>query len=113
MEEDENEKEEEKEEESDDDAGEEDYEESDDAADEDDNEDESVAVTSEMFAEWSRGATKKSPAALKHLLLAFRAIVRSDETAASCRYRVDSRKGKAGMCSPKIFMQYDSLQTTC
>lgn len=60
-----------------------------------DENDESIAVTLPMLREWITAANKKSPAAWKKMLLAFRSIVRSDEPAKTkFTYRVESSKGK-------------------
>lgn len=76
-----------------------------DADEEDDDEDmeensdvdgnqESIAVTMPMLKEWITAANKKSPAAWKKMLLAFRSIVRSDEPEKTkFTYRVESSKG--------------------
>jgi nucleolar complex protein 2 len=56
--------------------------------------DESEVVTMAMLNEWSAAASRKSPAAWKKLLLAFRSIVRSDdESEKRFTYRVESSKG--------------------
>lgn len=57
--------------------------------------DKSTLVTYAMLKEWSAAANKKSPAAWKKMLLAFRSIVRSDEPSKTkFTYRVESSKGK-------------------
>lgn len=65
-------------------------------ADENDDEnDTSINVTLPMLKEWIVAANKKSPAAWKKMLLAFRSIVRSDEPGKTqFTYRVESSKGK-------------------
>ncbi|KAL0095345.1 Noc2p family-domain-containing protein [Phycomyces blakesleeanus] len=56
-------------------------------------EDDSQVVTREMLEEWSAAADKKSPEAFKKMLMAFRAIARSDEdTEIQYTYRVNSNK---------------------
>lgn len=63
--------------------------------DEEDNEDDdSILVTSAMLKEWTAAANKKSPAAWKKMLMAFRAFVRSDEASnTKFTYRVENSKG--------------------
>lgn len=59
-----------------------------------DQDDTSTLVTYAMLKEWSAAANKKSPAAWKKMLLAFRSIVRSDEPQkTNFTYRVESSKG--------------------
>lgn len=59
-----------------------------------DENDDSILVTSELLNEWSAAANKKTPAAWKKMLMAFRSIVRSDEeTPTKFTYRVESSKG--------------------
>lgn len=62
------------------------------ASESEDAEDDSQVVSSDMLASWCNDAAKKSPGALKHLLLAFRAVARSDDGPNT--YRVQSSKGE-------------------
>lgn len=65
-----------------------------DGDEDEDEEDTSQLVTKEMLKEWTAEAARRSPKALKHLLLAFRAIVRSDlEANEEYTYRVASHRG--------------------
>jgi hypothetical protein len=62
-----------------------------DQADEDDD---SILVTAAMLKEWTTAANRKSPAAWKKMLMAFRSFVRSDEASKTkFTYRVESSKG--------------------
>jgi nucleolar complex protein 2 len=73
-----------------------DEEEEDDGMEEDevDEDDDSILVTAEMLKEWTVAANKKSPAAWKKMLMAFRSFVRSDEASKTkFTYRVESSKG--------------------
>ncbi|KAI9322168.1 Noc2p family-domain-containing protein [Dichotomocladium elegans] len=61
----------------------------------DEHEDNSTAVTNEMLSRWADEANKKSPEALKQLLLAFRSIARSEEeTEFTYRHIVLTKKAK-------------------
>ncbi|KAI7885576.1 Noc2-domain-containing protein, partial [Lichtheimia hyalospora FSU 10163] len=66
----------------------------DDDMEEDEDEDSNATiVTKEMLDEWIKGAQAKSPDALKHLLMAFRSITRSDDgTDTQMSYRVTNHK---------------------
>ena len=72
----------------------------DDDMEEDEDEDSNATiVTKEMLDEWIKGAQAKSPDALKHLLMAFRSITRSDDgTDTQMSYRVTNHKCKKDEC---------------
>lgn len=93
MSEDDDDEEEEDEYEDEEDEDEEEDEDMEENSDIDENED-SIEVTMPLLKEWTTAVNKKSPAAWKKMLLAFRSIVRSDEPAKTkFTYRVESSKG--------------------
>ncbi|KAI9335047.1 Noc2p family-domain-containing protein [Pilaira anomala] len=72
--------------------------------------DKSTLVTYAMLKEWSAAANKKSPAAWKKMLLAFRSIVRSDEPSKTkFTYRVESSKVYAKLVRDTLKVAYPIL----
>ncbi|KAI9263931.1 Noc2p family-domain-containing protein [Helicostylum pulchrum] len=75
-----------------------------------DQDDTSTLVTYAMLKEWSAAANKKSPAAWKKMLLAFRSIVRSDEPQkTNFTYRVESSKVYAKLIRDTLKAAYPIL----
>ncbi|KAG0167469.1 Nucleolar Complex 2 protein [Apophysomyces sp. BC1034] len=94
-----------------DDEMDEDMEESDDMDDEEEGSEEdadSQIVSSEILAKWCSEADQKSPTALKHLLLAFRGVARSDDDVQST-YRVQSSKVYTKLVRKTLKMTYPIL----